>query len=162
RDARRAVRVVLDVAHRRRRPVLVPLEVDDAVLLLVTAAEAAHRDVAVVVAAAGLLEWLRERLLGCRPGDLREVGDRPEARARRHRLELTNGHLGQPSKIPIESPSRRVTIAFFQCGRRPVVVPTRRAFPRTFIVHTPVTFTPNRRSIACLISCLFASGATSK
>ena len=53
-------------------------------------------------------------------------------------------------------------MAFFQWGRRPVLLPTRRVFPRTFMVHTPVTFTPKSYSTAWRISCLFASGATSK
>jgi hypothetical protein len=52
RNARRAVRVVLDVLHDGRHVVLVALEIDDPVLTLVTAADATHRDVPVIVAAA--------------------------------------------------------------------------------------------------------------
>src|SRR5688500_7183595 len=62
----------------------------------------------------------------------------------------------------IVSPSRSVTIAFFQFARRPTVFPTRRILPRWFDVHTPVTFTPNNCSIAWRIAGFVASGATSK
>src|SRR4029453_6589933 len=61
----------------------------------------------------------------------------------------------------IVSPSRSVTIAFFQFGRRPADLPTRRTLPRWFDVQTPVTFTPNRCSIAWRIAGFDASGATS-
>src|SRR5687767_5414279 len=60
------------------------------------------------------------------------------------------------------SPSRSVTIAFFQFGRVPgLACPTRRDLPRAFIVYTAVTFTPNSRSIAWRIAGLVASVATS-
>src|SRR5512138_184919 len=62
----------------------------------------------------------------------------------------------------IASPSRSVTTAFFQFGRRPADFPTRRTLPRWFDVHTPVTFTPNSCSIAWRIAGFDASGATSK
>src|SRR5678816_2978685 len=61
----------------------------------------------------------------------------------------------------IVSPSRSVTIAFFQFGRRPADLPTRRTFPRWFDVHTPVTLTPNSCSIAWRIAGFDASGETS-
>src|SRR5512144_1476430 len=61
----------------------------------------------------------------------------------------------------IASPSRSVTTAFFQFGRRPADFPTRRTLPRWFDVQTPVTFTPNRCSIAWRIAGFDASGATS-
>ena len=51
RDARRAVRIVLDRRDLGRHADLVALEVDDAVALLVTAAPEARGDAAVVVAA---------------------------------------------------------------------------------------------------------------
>src|SRR4051812_23411333 len=59
------------------------------------------------------------------------------------------------------SPSWSVTIAFFQFGRRPADLPTRRNLPRWFDVQTPVTFTPNNCSIAWRIAGFDASGATS-
>src|SRR5690606_3627826 len=110
--------------------VLVPLEVDDAVLPLVAAAEAPHRDVAVVVAAAALLERLGQRLLRRAARDLVVVRDGAEARRGGDRLELSDSHCRQPSKISIVSPSLSVTMAFFQRGRRPLEEPTRRGFPR--------------------------------
>src|SRR5688572_12706250 len=60
------------------------------------------------------------------------------------------------------SPSRSVTIAFFQAGRVPGLAwPTRRDFPRACMVQTFVTFTPNSRSIAWRMAGLVASVATS-
>src|SRR5687767_5680916 len=53
-------------------------------------------------------------------------------------------------------------MAFFQFGRRPAAPrPTRRVFPRTFIVQTSVTFTANNRSIAWRMAGFDASLATS-
>src|SRR5579885_1349464 len=67
RDVRRAVRVVLDLRDAPRNSRLVALEVNDAVEALVPAAAAAHRDVAVVVAATDALLRLKQRLLRLRP-----------------------------------------------------------------------------------------------
>jgi hypothetical protein len=92
RNARRAIRIVLDVLYRCRHAVLVALEIDDAILTLVSTADAAHRDVTVIVASATLLERLDERLLRSRARDLGEIRDRAETRALGHRLELTNTH----------------------------------------------------------------------
>src|SRR5678815_4019387 len=92
RDARRTVRIVLDRRDRRGHAVLVALEVDDAVLALVTAAASPHGDVAVVVAAARLLDRLEQRLLGLRRRDVGEIRHRAEARALRDRLELSDSH----------------------------------------------------------------------
>src|SRR5258705_6950389 len=70
RDTSRPIRIVLDLTHRRRSAEAVPLEVDDAVLPLVPTADATHRDVAVVVAPAALLDRLPQRLLPRPAGDL--------------------------------------------------------------------------------------------
>src|SRR6266566_9779226 len=75
RDARGTVRIVFDLAHRRRHPVLVALEVDDAIHALVSTANATHGDVPVIVAAAALGERLHQRLLAEVPRDLREIGN---------------------------------------------------------------------------------------
>ena len=48
---RAAVRIVLEPLDNARNPVLVALEIDNAVALLVTAATMPHRDAAIVVAA---------------------------------------------------------------------------------------------------------------
>src|SRR5207247_3389574 len=92
RDARRAVRVVLDRRDLRGNGVLRALEVDHAVAALVAAALVARRDPAVVVAAALLRQLLGERLLRLRLRDLLERRDRHEAAAGGRRLELANGH----------------------------------------------------------------------
>src|SRR4051812_6091813 len=86
RDARRAVRIVLDLAHRCRDAMLVALEVDDAVHALVPTADAPHRDMPMIVAAARLGKRLHQRLLAVIPGDLREIRDRAETRALGDRL----------------------------------------------------------------------------
>jgi hypothetical protein len=60
---RRAVRIVLEPLDLARNAVLVPLEVDDAVIALVPAALVPRRDAALVVAAAALLVRLEQRLV---------------------------------------------------------------------------------------------------
>ena len=86
RDARRAVRVMLDRRHRRRDVALVALEVDDAVAPLVAAAAPPRRELAVVVAAAGLLQRLDQRLVRLGRRDLVERLDGLEPPARRRRV----------------------------------------------------------------------------
>src|SRR6185369_12250870 len=93
RDTRRAIRIVLDLAHRGRLAEAVALEVDDAVLPLVTTTDATHRDVAVIVTPAALLDRLEQRLLRRAPRDLRKIGDRAEPAALGDWLELTNWHV---------------------------------------------------------------------
>src|SRR5579859_7743191 len=100
RDARRPVGIVLDRAHRAGDAHFVALEVDDAVLTLVATAATAHRDVTVVVAAAGLLDRLEQRLLRRGAGDLGEIGHAAEARSFRYWSELTNTH-----EFPLMAPS---------------------------------------------------------
>ena len=51
-NARGTIRIVLDLTHSCGHAELVALEVDDPVHALVTAADTAHCDVAVIVAAA--------------------------------------------------------------------------------------------------------------
>src|SRR3954470_2598442 len=80
RDARRAVRVVLDVRDLGVDAVFViALEVDDAVLALVPSTDVAGRDATGVVASTGLRQRLEQRLLGRGACDLDEVGDRRTA-----------------------------------------------------------------------------------
>src|SRR6187431_408039 len=55
RDVRGAVRVVLDALDRRRNTVFVALEIDQSIMLLVTAALVARGDAAGVVATAFLV-----------------------------------------------------------------------------------------------------------
>src|SRR5258705_8646747 len=98
RNARRAIRIVLDLTHRRRHAVLVALEVDNPVHALVATADAAHGDVAVIIAAAAPGERLHQRLLAVVPRYLREIGDGAGARARSYGLQLTNGHLPMPRR----------------------------------------------------------------
>src|SRR4029079_18971657 len=96
RDARRAVGVVLDGRHLRRDAVLVPLEVDDAVALLVAAAPPPRRELALVVAPAARVLALGQGLLRSAPGELLERQMRLEPARRIDRLPLLRRHLLHP------------------------------------------------------------------
>src|SRR6185295_4980129 len=91
-DAGGAVRIVFDRRHLRRDAVLVALEVDGAVLLLVTAADEAGADATRRAAPAGLHLPLRQRLLGRRLGDLIERVMRLKPDARRCRFVILDWH----------------------------------------------------------------------
>ena len=120
RDARGAVRVVLDVRDLGRHAVLVvATEVDDAVGALVAAALVPGRDPAVrrcgrpCCAAGG-----PATSPGSIARDLGEVGDAGAATTRGRRLVLTNSpwclqsrSLSRPPKMSMRSPARSVTIA---------------------------------------------------
>ena len=163
RDARVAVRVVLDRRDLRGHAVLVPLEVDEAVALLVTAAAVTRRHAAVRVATTGLRLRLRERLLGLGLRDLGEVGGRLEPAPRARRLALANGHRQLPKMSMRSSPAARVTMArFWRRGALPTR-PVRRLrlrLPLRLMVCTFSTRLPKSSSTALRISILLASGAT--
>src|SRR3954453_12021609 len=93
RDARGAVRVVLDVRDRRGHAVLVvTTEVDHPVGALVPAALVPRRDLAGVVAATLVVQRADQRLLRVVTGDLGEVGHRGATAPRSRRLVLANSH----------------------------------------------------------------------
>src|SRR4029077_8605905 len=92
RDTRRPIRIVFDLLHRRRHGELVALEIDDAVLALVTTHTTTHGDMPVVVTATALLQRLDEPLLRLLARDFGEIGDGTETRAGGDRSELTNRH----------------------------------------------------------------------
>ena len=91
-DVAGAVRVVLDGRDRGQHAVLAPLEVDDAVLLLVPAAAMTAGLATVVVATTGLGLGSQQALLGGRRGDLGEVRTRLESTTGAGGLALTNRH----------------------------------------------------------------------
>src|SRR5690606_1697917 len=91
-DATGAVRVVLDGGDLGGHAVLVPLEVDDAVLLLVATAAVTGGLAPVAVAATGARLGGDERLLRLGRGDLGEVRDRLEPAAGAGRLLLAKCH----------------------------------------------------------------------
>ena len=132
-DARRAVRVVLDVRDLGRHAVLVALEIDDTIAPLVTAALMPRRDAAVAVAAAVLLERRHQRALGLAARDVLERVDRHEAPAGRGRLESLDAHY-LPSKISILSPGASCTTAFFQADVWPFETPRRFGLGRMLAV----------------------------
>ena len=93
RDARGAVRVVLDVRDLGRHAVLLRApEVDHPVGALVPAALVPCGHPAVHVPAALGVQRTDQRLLRRAPGDLGEVGDRGAAATRGRRLVLTDTH----------------------------------------------------------------------
>ena len=129
-DPGAAVRVVFDVGDPRGDAVLLPAEVDDAEPALVPAALVARRDAAVGVAPGALAALLDERALRTRARDLLEGGDARPPATRARGLVLADGHGYFPlSKISMESPSARVTMARFWAGRRPDVSPRRLTLP---------------------------------
>src|SRR5699024_4563712 len=92
-DVGGAVRVVLDVSDLGQHAVLVvATEVDDAVTTLVSATLVTAGDVAVHVAATGLVDRAQQRLLRGRTSDLVEHGDGALAATRGCRLVLANSH----------------------------------------------------------------------
>ena len=96
----RAVRVVLDALDLRRNRVLVAHEIDDAVVVLVTTALVANRDVAVVVAAGVLHLRLEQRRFGPALVQVRmhDLDDRTAAG--RRRLDFDDGHYAaSPEKL---------------------------------------------------------------
>src|ERR1700761_75522 len=94
RDARGAVRVVLDVSDPGRHAVLVVApEVDQPVGTLVPAALVPDGDPAVDVAATLAVQRADQRLLGLTPRDLGKVGAAGAAPAGGSRLVFTDSHL---------------------------------------------------------------------
>ena len=75
RQARRAHRIIFNRRDRRLHAVLVALEIHEADFLLVAAADAARRDATVMIAPAGLLANLDQRLLRLRLRNVAEVRD---------------------------------------------------------------------------------------
>src|SRR5687767_2459531 len=112
-----AVRVVLDAGDLGRDPVLRPLEVDDAVLLFVTAADVAGREPAVDVAAAGVGFRPHQRLLRLVGRDLGEVGDGLEPAPRTGWLAFAQRHWRQLPKMSMRSSAATFTTARFVAGR---------------------------------------------
>src|SRR5271165_4530151 len=94
RDARGAIRVVLDVRDLGRNTVLVvPPEVDQPVGALVPTALVPRGDPPVHVPATPAVQRANQRLLRLAPGDLGEVGAAGAAPARSGRLVFTDTHL---------------------------------------------------------------------
>src|SRR5262249_10542922 len=106
RDARRAVRVVLDRHDARRNAVLVPPEVDDAIEALVPAAAVTDRHAAEVVPAAGLPQRTGERRLRLLLGDLGEVEAAAETATGRRRPVGNGRHPRLPRRSRSGCPRR--------------------------------------------------------
>src|SRR6185503_16290378 len=92
RDEGAAVRIVFDALHRADDVELAALEVDDAVRTLVTAADEAGSDAAVIVPAARLGQAFGQALDGLALVEARAVDDDQLAGARRYRVEFLKCH----------------------------------------------------------------------
>ena len=139
RDARRAVRVVLDRRHLRRNVALVALEVDDAVHPLVAAAAPPRRELAAgCCGRRSSCSGSTSGLCGSVGRDLVEGLDGLEPLTRRRRdCNLRIGHdVTRPPGIRASSaPSRSFTYAFFQSGRWPAKRPCRLILPCAMLVR---------------------------
>src|SRR5207247_10374556 len=87
------VRQVLNVGNTRGYAELIAPEIDTSIAALVPAALPPVGDVALVVAPPRPPQRLEQRLFGLALRDVREVGDRAEPRARRHRPKLSDAHV---------------------------------------------------------------------
>src|SRR4029453_3792757 len=95
-DPRGAVRVVLDVRHLGRHPILVTSEIDHPVSALVAAPLVPRGHPALRVPAGAVAPLRDERALGLGARDLPEGGHGGAASPRRRRLVLANGHALLP------------------------------------------------------------------
>jgi len=97
-NARRAVGIILDGRNLARNPELVALEIDQAQLLLVTAAMVTDRQIARIAASAGTLLDRQKRLV--RLGRRQVVIDQRslEAQGRRDRSVCLNSHRLCPKR----------------------------------------------------------------
>src|SRR5439155_26861698 len=109
RDARVAVRVVLDRRDLCGHAVFVALEIDEAVALLVTATPVTGCHASVGVTTAGFGLRLGQRLLGLRLRDFGEVGGRLESAPGARRLAFADSHRQLPKMSMDSSPAARVT-----------------------------------------------------
>src|SRR5690606_38900728 len=165
RDVRGAVGVVLDPLDARRDAFLVALEVDDAVVLLVPAADVAGGDAAVVVAATGAALLLEQRRVRRALVQFRRHHADRAAAAWRGGLEGHQCHGSIPQAVAITSidwPSASFTYALRQSPRRPMRLRKALPLPFTLTTLTASTVTSNSFSTATLMSALVASVATSK
>src|SRR3546814_171605 len=110
----RAVRVIFQTLDGSRHVPLATLEVDEAVLLLVAAGDAARGHMPLVVAATGLALAFGQRLDGLALPQRRFVDEDQAALRGAGRIIGFKCH-GQrtPSVMSIDWPSARRTIAFF-------------------------------------------------
>src|SRR5471032_1858403 len=155
-----AVRIVFDPFHFRRDTILLTLEVDQAIVLLMTTADVAGGDVAVVVTAGSFRFFLnqggeRTAFVQVRVHHLHHA-----ATAWRGWLHLYECHYLASSEKLISWPGFRHTKARLVWLRRPVCWPVRFCLPSRLTVCTDRTSTLNNSSTAALISGLVASVVT--
>src|SRR5262249_10141044 len=117
RDEGGAVRIIFEPLDRRRRVILAPLEIDDAVAPFVPATAPAHGDAAGIVAPALLLQTLGQRLDRLSLPQLAAVDGDVVPLRRGGRIVCLERHALDPvPQTPvvtsIRDPSASVTIAF--------------------------------------------------
>src|SRR5690606_39263522 len=120
RDEGRAIGIIFDPLDRGRHAPLTTLEVDEAILLLVAAADAARGDMALVVAPAGLALAFGQSLDRLALVEAGLVHQDQSAPRRACRVIVLECHFSPqiPLVMSIESwPSASVTIAFFTSVR---------------------------------------------
>src|ERR1700722_7931625 len=162
RDVRATVRIVLKTFDLCRNPVLVATEIDQTVVLLVTATFVTRRDATGVVPAGGHGLCVEQRCV--RLALMQILVDHLDHRTatRRSRFNFYDCHdyLASASKL-ISWPGLRQTYAFFTFLRLPMKRPKRLALPFVTSTLTELTSTLNSSSTAAFTSCFVASGATS-
>src|SRR5216683_3714240 len=129
----------------------------------------ARGNFALVIAPSMLLQLHYQRFLRLRFSNLLECRNRHTTTSRRCWSVLSNWHLSTPYALnaSIDSPSARVTIAFFhsRASKGRGAEPLRRiirCFPGMRMILTATTFTLKIVSTARRTSILFASNATLK
>src|ERR1035437_2505566 len=133
-DTGRPVGVVLDRGQLRRDIELVPLEVQDSVVLLLTAATMTNGELALVIAAGAALLWLKKRLVGFFGRDFLERGPGHAPESRRGWLVAAQRHLRRPRRTRSSGrgPESRLPCEWESCDRPPGFDASRRAFPWTW------------------------------
>src|SRR5690606_17001115 len=141
REVRAPVRVVLEPLDPAGDAVLVALEIDQPVVPLVTAADMARRDPALVVPAAAL--GLRRDQAFVRPALVQALFDHAddETLPGGRGFELAYGHVRHSApRKSMSWPGASRTYAFFHPGRRPWRIPKRFAFDGIRLTVTFSTF----------------------
>src|SRR5471032_76901 len=159
-DIRGAVWIVFDPFHFRWNAILLTLEVDQAIVLLVTATDVTGGDVAVVVTTSSFRFFLNQ---GCERTTFVQVwvhNFHYATTAWGGWLHLNECHYLASSEKLISWPGFRHTKARLVWLRRPVWAPVRLALPSRLTVCTDSTSTLNNSSTAALISGLVASVVT--
>src|SRR5437588_12826389 len=119
RNARRAIRIVLNRGHPGRHTQLVALEINQSISALGTTTTVARSDLTLVITPGVFLQTDRQRLLRLCFRNLLESRNRHAATTRRCWPVLSNWHLSTPSLFLKSTPSTllRATLRVRRCER---------------------------------------------